>query len=91
MKHVGDALGDTLIQSRNNIVTIGIAPWGVVHNSADLLGKNVRSLDTTRTHVPAFRGCALSRIFVDWLLESIAVGDPVPRHRIAEKQQHCIE
>ena len=41
MRHVGDALGDTLVQARNNIVTIGIAPWGVVHNRGDLIGKDV--------------------------------------------------
>lgn len=38
MKHVGDALGDTLMQSRNNIVTIGIAPWGIVQNNRSLIG-----------------------------------------------------
>ncbi|ELT97529.1 hypothetical protein CAPTEDRAFT_120255, partial [Capitella teleta] len=41
MKHVGDALGDTLVQSRNNIITIGIAPWGVVHNRVALIGRDV--------------------------------------------------
>jgi transient receptor potential cation channel subfamily M protein 3 len=42
MKHVGDALGDTLVQSRNNTITIGIAPWGVVHNRSVLIGRDVR-------------------------------------------------
>ena len=41
MRHVGDSLGDTLAQARNGIVTIGIAPWGVVHNRYDLIGKDV--------------------------------------------------
>jgi len=41
MKHVGDALGDTIVQARNNIVTIGIAPWGVVHKNTDLIGQDV--------------------------------------------------
>lgn len=41
MKHVGDALGDTMVQSRNNIVTIGIAPWGVIHKNEELIGKEV--------------------------------------------------
>ena len=41
MRLVGDALGDSLAQSRNNIVTIGIAPWGVIRNRADLIGKDV--------------------------------------------------
>jgi len=41
MKHVGDALGDTIVQARNNIVTIGIAPWGVVHKNEELVGQDV--------------------------------------------------
>lgn len=41
MRHVGDALGDTLVQSRSNIVTIGVAPWGVIHNRGDLVGRDV--------------------------------------------------
>ena len=41
MYHVGEALGDTLTQARNNIVSIGIAPWGVVHKRNDLIGKDV--------------------------------------------------
>jgi len=41
MKHVGDALGDTIVQARNNIVTIGIAPWGVVHKNHELVGQDV--------------------------------------------------
>lgn len=43
MRHVGDALGNTLMQSRNNIVTIGIAPWGVVQNNRYLIGTDVSS------------------------------------------------
>lgn len=42
MRHVGDALGDTMVQSRNNVVTIGIAPWGVVYKNEELIGKDVR-------------------------------------------------
>ena len=41
MRYVGDALGDTLVQSKSNIVTIGIAPWGAVHKNEDLLGHGV--------------------------------------------------
>jgi len=44
MKHVGDALGDTIVQARNNIVTIGIAPWGVVHKNDELVGQDVNYL-----------------------------------------------
>jgi len=50
MKHVGDALGDTIVQARNNIVTIGIAPWGVVHKNHELVGQDVsRHLSSSRT------------------------------------------
>ena len=49
MKHVGDALGDTMVQSRNNIVTIGIAPWGVVHKNDELIGKDVILLQYNKT------------------------------------------
>jgi len=48
MKHVGDALGDTIVQARNNIVTIGIAPWGVVHKNTDLIGQDVSNSIHTR-------------------------------------------
>ncbi|CAD5113778.1 DgyrCDS2946 [Dimorphilus gyrociliatus] len=40
MKHVGEALGDTLSQSRNKIVTIGIAPWGVIENKNELISRD---------------------------------------------------
>ena len=49
VKHVGEALGDSLDQSRNNIVTIGIAPWGVIYNRGDLVGSEVRK--THLTHI----------------------------------------
>ena len=39
--HVGEALGDTLNQARNNIVSIGIPPWGVIHKREDLIGSEV--------------------------------------------------
>ena len=41
MKQVGDVLGDWMTQAKNNIVTIGIAPWGVIHNRNDLIGRDV--------------------------------------------------
>ena len=44
MRHVGDALGDTLVQACNNIVTIGIAPWGVVNHRHDLIGTDVSKI-----------------------------------------------
>ena len=42
VRHVGDSLGDTLVQARNHIVTLGIAPWGVVYKRNDLIGRDVR-------------------------------------------------
>ena len=50
VRHVGDALGDTLVQARNHIVTLGIAPWGVVHNRNDLIGLDVSIL--TKYNIP---------------------------------------
>jgi len=47
MFHVGEALGDTLTQARNNIVSIGIAPWGVVHKRCDLIGSDVSCYTNT--------------------------------------------
>ncbi|KAM9394290.1 transient receptor potential cation channel subfamily M member 3 isoform 3-T3 [Pholidichthys leucotaenia] len=39
--HVGDALKDHASKSRGKICTIGIAPWGIVENQEDLVGKDV--------------------------------------------------
>jgi hypothetical protein len=41
MRHVGDALIDRSVKSSNKVVTIGIAPWGVVDNRDDLIGRDV--------------------------------------------------
>ena len=54
MRHVGDALGDTLLQSRNNIVTLGIAPWGVVHNRHDLMERDVSAVQGQITIAQTF-------------------------------------
>nr|DBA31795.1 TPA: hypothetical protein GDO54_007569 [Pyxicephalus adspersus] len=40
-KHVGDALKEYAPRSSRKICTIGIAPWGVIENRNDLVGKNV--------------------------------------------------
>ncbi|KAL7980079.1 hypothetical protein Chor_001347 [Crotalus horridus] len=40
-KHVGDALKEHASQSSRKICTIGIAPWGVIENRNDLVGKDV--------------------------------------------------
>ncbi|XP_061451857.1 transient receptor potential cation channel subfamily M member 7 isoform X2 [Rhineura floridana] len=40
-KHVGDALKEHASQSSRKICTIGIAPWGVIENRNDLVGRDV--------------------------------------------------
>lgn len=41
IRHVGDALKDHASKSRGRICIIGIAPWGIVENQEDLIGKDV--------------------------------------------------
>ncbi|XP_054545367.1 transient receptor potential cation channel subfamily M member 3 isoform X2 [Talpa occidentalis] len=41
IRHVGDALKDHASKSRGKMCTIGIAPWGVVENQEDLIGRDV--------------------------------------------------
>ncbi|XP_059952816.1 transient receptor potential cation channel subfamily M member 7 isoform X2 [Mesoplodon densirostris] len=40
-KHVGDALKEHASRSSRKICTIGIAPWGVIENKNDLVGRDV--------------------------------------------------
>lgn len=40
-RHVGDAISDRTTKARNKVVAIGIAPWGIVENKEDLLGRDV--------------------------------------------------
>ncbi|KAL3865684.1 hypothetical protein ACJMK2_043048, partial [Sinanodonta woodiana] len=40
-RHVGDAISDRTLKAKNKIVAIGIAPWGIVENKDDLVGKDV--------------------------------------------------
>uniref|UniRef100_A0A8D2LL70 non-specific serine/threonine protein kinase n=1 Tax=Varanus komodoensis TaxID=61221 RepID=A0A8D2LL70_VARKO len=40
-KHVGDALKEHSSQSSRKICTIGIAPWGVIENRNDLVGRDI--------------------------------------------------
>lgn len=40
-KHVGDALKEHASRSSKKICTIGIAPWGVIENRNDLVGRDV--------------------------------------------------
>uniref|UniRef100_A0A8D2L1N1 TRPM SLOG domain-containing protein n=1 Tax=Varanus komodoensis TaxID=61221 RepID=A0A8D2L1N1_VARKO len=42
IRHVGDALKDHSSKSRGRICAIGIAPWGIVENKEDLIGRDVR-------------------------------------------------
>ncbi|XP_078386313.1 transient receptor potential cation channel subfamily M member 7 isoform X2 [Cetorhinus maximus] len=41
VKHVGDALKEHISRSSRKICTIGIAPWGVIENRNDLIGRDV--------------------------------------------------
>ncbi|XP_044196025.1 transient receptor potential cation channel subfamily M member 7 isoform X3 [Thunnus albacares] len=40
-KHVGDALKEHCSKSSKKICTIGIAPWGVIENRNDLIGRDI--------------------------------------------------
>uniref|UniRef100_A0A7N8XJW7 non-specific serine/threonine protein kinase n=1 Tax=Mastacembelus armatus TaxID=205130 RepID=A0A7N8XJW7_9TELE len=40
-KHVGDALKEHFSKSSKKICTIGIAPWGVIENRNDLIGRDI--------------------------------------------------
>uniref|UniRef100_A0A673Z021 non-specific serine/threonine protein kinase n=1 Tax=Salmo trutta TaxID=8032 RepID=A0A673Z021_SALTR len=40
-KHVGDALKEHCSRSSRKICTIGVAPWGVIENRNDLIGRDV--------------------------------------------------
>ncbi|XP_077567367.1 transient receptor potential cation channel subfamily M member 1-like isoform X2 [Stigmatopora nigra] len=41
IRHVGDALKDHSSKSRGKVCAIGIAPWGILENKEDLVGKDV--------------------------------------------------
>lgn len=41
IRHVGDALKDHSSKSRGKVCAIGIAPWGILENKEDLIGKEV--------------------------------------------------
>lgn len=43
IRHVGDALKDHSSKSRGRVCAIGIAPWGIVENKEDLIGRDVSS------------------------------------------------
>ncbi|XP_071793905.1 transient receptor potential cation channel subfamily M member 3-like isoform X1 [Asterias amurensis] len=54
--HVGDALNNHSVKMRGRIVTIGIAPWGVLNNKESLIGK-----DTTQPYHSV--SCPISKGF----------------------------
>ncbi|OWF43176.1 Transient receptor potential cation channel trpm [Mizuhopecten yessoensis] len=39
-RHVGDTISDRTTKLKNKVVAIGIAPWGIVENKEDLIGKD---------------------------------------------------
>ncbi|XP_037834322.1 transient receptor potential cation channel subfamily M member 1b [Kryptolebias marmoratus] len=41
IRHVGDALKDHSSKSRGKVCAIGIAPWGILENKEDLIGKDI--------------------------------------------------
>uniref|UniRef100_A0A3Q2XLS3 TRPM SLOG domain-containing protein n=1 Tax=Hippocampus comes TaxID=109280 RepID=A0A3Q2XLS3_HIPCM len=41
IRHVGDALKEHSSKSRGKVCAVGIAPWGIVDNKDDLLGRDV--------------------------------------------------
>lgn len=52
IRHVGDALKDHSSKSRGKVCAIGIAPWGILENKEDLIGKDVRTFEAA-LHFPA--------------------------------------
>lgn len=44
MRHVGEALvNERTPRLRGRVLAIGIAPWGIIENKSDLIGKNVNT------------------------------------------------
>ncbi|XP_011855960.1 PREDICTED: transient receptor potential cation channel subfamily M member 1 isoform X1 [Mandrillus leucophaeus] len=50
ISHVGDALKDHSSKSRGRVCAIGIAPWGIVENKEDLVGKDVTRVYQTMSN-----------------------------------------
>ncbi|XP_070203392.1 transient receptor potential cation channel subfamily M member 3-like [Littorina saxatilis] len=40
-KHVGDAISDRTAKTKNKVVAVGVAPWGIVERKEDLIGRDV--------------------------------------------------
>jgi transient receptor potential cation channel subfamily M protein 3 len=41
VKHVSDIIRDQFTHSPNNLIVIGVAPWGVVNEKESLIGQDV--------------------------------------------------
>ncbi|XP_055980687.1 transient receptor potential cation channel subfamily M member 1 [Sorex fumeus] len=50
IRHVGDALKDHSSKSRGRVCAVGIAPWGMVENKEDLIGKGVARVYQTMSN-----------------------------------------
>ncbi|XP_048185287.1 transient receptor potential cation channel subfamily M member 1 isoform X2 [Perognathus longimembris pacificus] len=50
ISHVGDALKDHSSKSRGRVCAIGIAPWGMVENKEDLIGRDVTRVYQTMSN-----------------------------------------
>uniref|UniRef100_A0A8C3YAM1 Transient receptor potential cation channel subfamily M member 1 n=1 Tax=Catharus ustulatus TaxID=91951 RepID=A0A8C3YAM1_CATUS len=50
IRHVGDALKDHSSKSRGRICAVGIAPWGIVENKEDLIGRDVTRVYQTMSN-----------------------------------------
>ncbi|KAG5198112.1 hypothetical protein JEQ12_007802 [Ovis aries] len=50
ISHVGDALKDHSSKSRGRVCAIGIAPWGIVENKEDLIGRDVTRVYQTMSN-----------------------------------------
>lgn len=71
IRHVGDALKDHASKSRGKICTIGIAPWGIVENQEDLVGKDVSDMIMKLTLLNGQQMHKVRQILCDRILYSI--------------------
>uniref|UniRef100_A0A674KBK9 Transient receptor potential cation channel subfamily M member 3 n=1 Tax=Terrapene triunguis TaxID=2587831 RepID=A0A674KBK9_9SAUR len=67
IRHVGDALKDHSSKSRGRICAIGIAPWGIVENKEDLIGKDVSRVYQTMSN-PLSKLCVLNSSHTHFIL-----------------------
>uniref|UniRef100_H3BGC2 Transient receptor potential cation channel subfamily M member 1 n=1 Tax=Latimeria chalumnae TaxID=7897 RepID=H3BGC2_LATCH len=67
IRHVGDALKDHSSKSRGKIYAIGIAPWGIVENREDLIGKDITRPYQTMSN-PLSKLCVLNNTHTHFIL-----------------------